>query len=103
MNDKLGKLIITGSRTHVADFVEKLGRQRTHVVMQALTDAIKVVEKSGKPGSEKKRIAKRLAKDLIDIPEIPDWAEDLAIDYFIDVLVLALFPAPAGVNLRGPA
>jgi hypothetical protein len=90
--------LIGSPKTHVADFIERVGRRESHVIMQALTEAIKIAERSGKPGSDKKRIVKNIVKELVDIPNVPDWIEDLAIDYLIDVLAFALFPAPSGAG-----
>lgn len=93
----LNKSTLVGETTTVVrDFYSKLGDRRLgNAVNAVLSDSIKLTEKTGRPGRAKKRLAKSIAKELLDIPGFPDWIEDLAIDVIIDVMVALLFPAPA--------
>lgn len=84
----------------VQDFLKKLPRAHRGPFFQAVQDCINFAERTGKPGHLKKKLVKDLLKQIVDIPSIPDWIEDVAIDIIIDVLASVIFPADTATTRR---
>jgi hypothetical protein len=80
----------------IQKFLNRLpSRDARPAVLRALQESMKFAEMTGRKKQDKKALAKHLAKELINLPQVPDWIEDPAIDLIIDVLAALMFPLDA--------